>query len=109
MQRGELAESGTAPPVLSDVRNALPDRGPNAAQDEAVRIADRVRLAVAAEFQDYPVGLTASCGLACTSELLDGKPGLFRAADAALYAAKRAGRDCTVAFDGRIETLEPVE
>jgi diguanylate cyclase (GGDEF)-like protein len=62
----------------------------------AVVAAERIREAVAASSADPVDGrlvpLTISAGVACLVDETDGR-GLFRAADSALLAAKRAGRD----------------
>jgi diguanylate cyclase (GGDEF)-like protein len=64
--------------------------------DGAVVAAERIREAVAASSLDPVDGrlvpLTISAGVACLVDETDGR-GLFRAADSALLAAKRAGRD----------------
>jgi two-component system cell cycle response regulator len=72
---------------------------PDADREVATHVAERVRAAISEEFDAYPLPLTASCGVASTEQTDDGDEGLFRAADLALYAAKREGRDRTVAFD----------
>ena len=54
-----------------------------------------MRAAVAAS----GTGLTASAGIA-VSEAPPDPPALLAAADAAMYAAKRTGRDRTVVADG---------
>jgi diguanylate cyclase (GGDEF)-like protein len=72
---------------------------PGASPDEAVAVAERMRTGIGAEFRGYPVGLTASCGIASSERVVDGDPRtLFTAADAALYRAKRAGRNCSVFY-----------
>lgn len=64
--------------------------------DGAVLAAERIRAAVAATGSDLVDGrlvpLTISAGVASLVDESDGR-GLFRAADSALLAAKRAGRD----------------
>jgi len=64
--------------------------------DGAVAAAERIRTAVAASGAELVDGrvvpLTVSAGVACLVDETDGR-GLFRAADSALLAAKRAGRD----------------
>lgn len=73
---------------------------PGASQDEAVGLAERIRLAVAGEAR-YPIDgivvpLTISAGVASRlGDEADGRA-LFRAADSALLIAKRAGRDRVV-------------
>ena len=69
----------------------------------AVAVAERIRAAVAdsadAAGVDAPgagIGMTASAGVASVLDELDGQA-LFHAADSALLAAKRAGRDRVVA------------
>lgn len=69
---------------------------PDTDLDMATAVAERVRAGIRAEFRSYPIELTASCGLACTSEVTPDSKRLFRAADAALYTAKHGGRDRTV-------------
>ncbi len=73
---------------------------PTAHAAEAVVIAERIRDAVAAltvPVDDGEVRVTVSAGVASlTEDEVDGKA-LFRAADSALLAAKRAGRDRVVA------------
>ena len=48
-----------------------------------------------AEVADGPVTVTSSFGVASFPEASTG-PGLFAAADEALYRAKRAGKNCVV-------------
>jgi diguanylate cyclase (GGDEF)-like protein len=64
--------------------------------DGAVRAAERIRESVAASASELVDGrlvpLTISAGVASLVDESDGR-GLFRAADSALLAAKRAGRD----------------
>lgn len=73
---------------------------PGADTGEAVAVAERIRAAIAlATVQDAEgrsVGVTASAGVASLlGDEVDGRA-LFRAADSALLAAKRAGRDRVV-------------
>ena len=70
---------------------------PNTETLEAYAVAERIRLGIRDAFSDYPVPLTASCGLACRFPGGLQRKELLRAADRALYEAKRAGRDCTAA------------
>jgi diguanylate cyclase (GGDEF)-like protein/PAS domain S-box-containing protein len=76
----------------------LPETGP----DGAVRLAERLRAAVAAvevPTATEPVRLTVSVGVAGW-EADDGLDELLRRADRRLYRAKQAGRDRVVAADG---------
>ena len=68
------------------------------ATDAAVahHFAERIREAVRAEFAADAVPITISLGLASYPRHSPGLADLFRAADDAVYAAKREGRDCTV-------------
>jgi diguanylate cyclase (GGDEF)-like protein len=74
----------------------------------AVRVAERVRAAVA-EFvflaDTAPTRITVSAGVATYPSLpaIDSVDALVRAADAALYRAKDAGRDCVVHASDRAE------
>jgi diguanylate cyclase (GGDEF)-like protein len=70
---------------------------PETALEPATRIAERIRASVSDEFRSYAFQLTASCGVACTDEVEGGREELFRAADGALYLAKREGRDRVIA------------
>lgn len=74
---------------------------PGTTADEAVAVAERIRAAVASaegpSTEGPSIGVTVSAGVASLlGDELDGKA-LFRAADSALLAAKRAGRDRVVA------------
>ena len=68
---------------------------PGADAPAARAFAERVRAAVATS----GTGLTASAGVA-VSEIPADPRALLAAADAAMYAAKRTGRDRTVVADG---------
>ena len=65
---------------------------PGTDRDAALAAAERLREAVAAARTDVPV--TASFGVASAPADEVDPTALVRAADAGLYAAKRAGRDC---------------
>jgi diguanylate cyclase (GGDEF)-like protein len=72
---------------------------PNASKVEAFVVAERIRMGVLEEFADHPVPLTASCGFSSLDTDRADPQKLFHRADAALYRAKRAGRNCSVAYD----------
>lgn len=72
---------------------------PDAGGDEALEVAERVRTGILDEFGDHPVQLTASCGVATRQRNGEIADVLFKEADEALYRAKRAGRNCSVAYE----------
>jgi len=78
---------------------------PDTDREMGIQVAERIRKAIDAEFEHYAVHVTASCGLATTQDAVGGEEGLFHAADNALYAAKRAGRNRT-AVHGAPEALD---
>jgi diguanylate cyclase (GGDEF)-like protein len=106
---GDLALSTFAKTVVGNVRRAdLTARYggeefvvlmPNTSAQEAFMVAEKIRLAVAATDVDLPdrvaVRLTVSIGVAAYPEDTDDSAELFGLADAALYRAKRMGRDRT--------------
>jgi diguanylate cyclase (GGDEF)-like protein len=62
-------------------------------QDRAGEVAEKIRLAVKGDDDDYRAHTTVSAGLATYPEHGDSAKSLVEAADAALHAAKAAGRD----------------
>jgi diguanylate cyclase (GGDEF)-like protein/putative nucleotidyltransferase with HDIG domain len=63
---------------------------------DALTVAERLRREVAAEFRDFPVPISVSVGIADSAPAEDAEA-LVRAANRALFAAKRLGRDrCVV-------------
>ena len=68
---------------------------PGAEDGAAAVAAERVRERVRAEFRPDPFDLTISCGIAGAAGPGADAHTLYTSADAALYEAKRAGRDCT--------------
>ncbi|HEX2235221.1 MAG TPA: sensor domain-containing diguanylate cyclase, partial [Actinomycetota bacterium] len=66
---------------------------PGCSSDQAVGAAERLRAAVAAIDEEVPI--TASAGVATLPLNATDAAGLVHAADQALYASKRAGRDVT--------------
>lgn len=73
---------------------------PGCPPEEAIRVADRLRTGIAGEGAPLPV--TASVGVASLHHNARDAEGLVKAADAALYEAKRAGRDRVVAASKRL-------
>ena len=71
---------------------------PGCSRDDAVRVAERVRGGIARAVDEAPV--TISAGLATVPDNASDAERLMAAADAALYEAKRTGRD-RVASSGR--------
>ena len=74
---------------------------PGAEVDGAFRLAERVRAAIEALVLELPDGtgsvhVTASFGVAALPEIASDAPALIAAADAALYVAKRSGRNRTI-------------
>jgi two-component system cell cycle response regulator len=66
-------------------------------RDEAALVADRVRLSICSEpvnVVDQPLFVSVSAGVATTTDGSRDMEELIRAADQALYRAKRAGRNC---------------
>ncbi len=71
---------------------------PDTDERAALLAAERLRAAVAVcpiVHEDATLAVTASVGVACCPGHADTGEGLLRAADRALYQAKRAGRNCT--------------
>lgn len=87
----------------------LPDCAARVAARKAERIRGRIEEMVVAYGDDRISGVTVSVGVATTGGD-DGWSGrdLFRAADRALYAAKRAGRNQVIVYWQRAEPLSSV-
>ncbi len=73
----------------------------------AHHFAERIRLAVRVEFAADPIPVTISLGLASYPRHSPGLADLFRAADDAVYVAKREGRDCTVVGQSQPGAMAP--
>jgi diguanylate cyclase len=82
---------------------------PGITLDEAKPVAERVRLSIADSsyrYRDTDLAVTVSVGIA-EVQFPDDADEFVHRADAALYAAKKAGRNCCYAVDG--ETCSLVE
>jgi diguanylate cyclase (GGDEF)-like protein/putative nucleotidyltransferase with HDIG domain len=64
----------------------------------ALIVAERLRQAVREEFADFPASVSVSIGLAASGEDLPNADDVLRAANRALRAAKRLGRDRSVPY-----------
>ena len=77
---------------------------PGLALEQAFEVAERVRVAIESiEFTGASGNVrhvSASIGVAAYPETAAEANTLFKAADSALFQAKRAGRNCTVKFEG---------
>ena len=76
---------------------------PNTDSSEAYAVAERIRGGIQDTFASYAVPVTASCGLATRVHATMNRKDLLRAADAALYHAKRNGRNRTMTHDPEFE------
>jgi diguanylate cyclase (GGDEF)-like protein len=82
---------------------------PGSDREEAGSLAERVRGAVQEDAQVGPWGLTVSVGVAVADRFSASNPlGLLRRADAALYQAKRTGRNRVVVDDPTSPAVSPV-
>lgn len=82
---------------------------PSTSLTDGLRASERVRTAVAShwfQLEDADLQLTVSLGLAAVHSE-DNSASLIKRADEALYAAKRAGRNCGYFHNGR--RCEPIE
>ncbi len=83
---------------------------PESDRSQATRVAERLRRALAAlevPCDHARIRITVSIGLATPEDTPGGLDSLLAAADRALYAAKRAGRDRVVAFAPRTTERSP--
>jgi diguanylate cyclase (GGDEF)-like protein/putative nucleotidyltransferase with HDIG domain len=71
----------------------------------ALSVADRLRRAVRDEFGDLPLDVRVSIGLAASDTELNTADALLRAANRALHAAKRLGRDRSVTYHAQTVDL----
>ncbi|HEX2105207.1 MAG TPA: HD domain-containing phosphohydrolase [Solirubrobacteraceae bacterium] len=72
----------------------------------ALGVAERLRVAVREEFRDLPVEIAVSIGLAASGTELSTADDLLRAANRALHAAKRIGRDRSVRYHPAVGLLD---
>lgn len=75
---------------------------PGTAEAGGLELAERIRLAVREVFAGDEVPLTISFGIAGFPDRATDGPGVLRAADQALYAAKELGRDRCVVFSAEL-------
>ncbi len=79
---------------------------PGTSLEEGLRVADRIRVRIGSgawDWQGRPWPLSASFGVAGWPETTRSKDNLATQADAALYAAKRGGRDRVVAWSPALQ------
>lgn len=76
---------------------------PGCAPEEAIAVANRLRAGIASD--QAPLRVTASAGVAALHRNAPDAETLVRAADEALYDAKRQGRDRTVAAETRLRVV----
>jgi diguanylate cyclase (GGDEF)-like protein len=80
---------------------------PSTTGARALVLCDRIRQVLQQRSIDLPIPLTVSIGVAEARPGISSANDLFDAADAALYAAKKAGRDRAVLSDGASSTNTP--
>lgn len=83
---------------------------PQTSEAGAIQVAERIRVSCSAS--PFPLGnhkiiITVSVGVASTEQAPVGAEGLIAAADMAMYAAKRAGRNRVVVAERLTETIRP--
>ena len=88
---------------------------PDSSREVAVEIAQKLRKVVGehnfeitlrtddGKIKKKSLGATISMGIACYPDHCTDKDSLIKAADTALYQAKRCGRDCIRVYDGSID------
>jgi diguanylate cyclase (GGDEF)-like protein/putative nucleotidyltransferase with HDIG domain len=80
---------------------------PGIGEADALAVAEHLRLLVRGEFADFPGHISVSVGVASVGQDAPDAAGLVRAANRALYAAKRLGRDRCVVH--HLQTLEMLD
>ncbi len=78
---------------------------PNSSEHDAYLAAERMRTAVAGEFDSDPVPLTFSFGIARFPDHGGSADAVIESADQALYAAKALGRNRSVIFNSEISAI----
>ena len=78
---------------------------PNTDEPAALHAAERLRAAIAHAFEDAPMPLTISFGIATFPTRADTAGALLRASDEALYAAKHSGRNRAVVHSRAVAEL----
>jgi diguanylate cyclase (GGDEF)-like protein len=78
---------------------------PGCCRDDAIRVAERVRNGIARAVGEAPV--TISAGVAAVPDNANDAERLMAAADAALYEAKRTGRDRVAGSGRNMEVVPP--
>ena len=78
---------------------------PNSSEHDAYLAAERLRTAVASEFESDPVPLTFSFGVATFPDHGGTADAVIESADQALYAAKALGRNRSIIFNREISAI----
>jgi diguanylate cyclase (GGDEF)-like protein len=71
---------------------------PGADREQALQVAERLRQKVGEGFEGRPIRLTMSMGVAAYPDDALTLEEVLHAADVAMYAAKRSGKDCSMAY-----------
>jgi len=75
---------------------------PGAEREQALRVVERLREKVGEGLAESPVRLTMSMGVAAYPDDGLSLEEVLHAADIAMYAAKRSGKDCCVPYDPQL-------